>query len=376
MELSTSSLTAASIGAILRDKTVPGLHARVTATGRKFYLYFRTKGGVERRPKIGEHPLMTVAQARAIAKDMLLDVAKGNDPMAERQAYKLAATVSELIDEYAAKHGARRKTGEEMVRSLKKALLPKLEHRKVCDVTHNDLAAIHHALAHKPYQANRVIAYASKMFALAELWGMRPKDSNPCEGIERYPEKKRRRYMAPEEARKVADELDKRAEADPASVAFIYLLILTGARKGEIAAARWTWIDGNVLHLPDSKTGAKDIFLPPPAMDVLARLPVTAGTITGIKNPKKLWISVRTAAGCPDLRLHDLRHSFASAALDQGLSLAQIGELLGHASTQTTKRYAHLVESTAHAAAARTASAVLADMRGKPCTIQPTPLAS
>ena len=83
-DLTASTLTSAPVGAVLRDKTVPGLHARITTTGRKFYLYFRTKDGTERRPKIGEHPLMTVAQARAIAKDMLLEVAKGNDPMAER----------------------------------------------------------------------------------------------------------------------------------------------------------------------------------------------------------------------------------------------------------------------------------------------------
>jgi integrase len=97
-------------------------------------------------------------------------------------------------------------------------------------------------------------------------------------------------------------------------------------------------------------------------MEVIGMLPRTAGTITGIGPPYKLWYKVRKEAGCPDLRFHDLRHSFASAALAQGLTLEQIGELLGHASTQTTKRYAHLIESTAHAAAARTATAVLADM--------------
>src|SRR6185312_8944359 len=131
---------------------------------------------------------------------------------------------------------------------------------------------------------------------------------------------------------------------------------------GEIWEARWDWLDGNVLRLPDSKTGAKPVYLPPEAMDVIDALPRTSGTITGIGPPYKLWYKVRKAAGCPDLRLHDLRHSFASAGLAQGLSLAQIGELLGHASTQTTMRYAHLVEDAAHAAAAKTAGYVSANM--------------
>lgn len=364
MELSSSALAAAPIGATLRDKTISGLHARITPTGRKFFLYFRTKGGTERRPKLGEFPQMTVAQARQIAKDMLLEVAKGNDPMALRQVERVAPTVDELLDMYEKKHASRRKAGAETMRSLRKSLGAMYGKRKARSITFNDIHEMHDSMAKHPYQANRVVAYASGMFALAELWEVRDKHTNPCEGIERFPEKKRRRYMAPDEAKAVADALDKRAKADPASVAFIYLLILTGARKSEVAGARWEWLDGNVLQLPDSKTGAKPVYLPPPAMAVLADLPRTSGTLTGIKDPKKLWASVRKEAKCPDLRLHDLRHSFASAALDAGYSLEQIGELLGHASTQTTKRYTHLVETTAHAAAARTATIVTANMKG------------
>jgi len=149
-------------------------------------------------------------------------------------------------------------------------------------------------------------------------------------------------------------------------VAFIYLLILSGARKGEIAAARPEWLDGDVLRLPDSKTGEKPVYLPPAAMAVIARLPRTrSGTLTGILDPKKFWEGIRTRAGCPDLRMHDLRHTFASAAISAGLTLAQIGELLGHSSTQTTQRYAHLIEEAAHTAAAQTADVMVARMQGK-----------
>lgn len=366
MDLSSAALTSAAPGAILRDKTVPGLHARVTATGKKFYLYFRTRGGVERRPKLGDFPVMTLAQARQIAKDMLLEVAKGNDPMAIRQAARLAPTVKELIDKYEKDYAPRRKSGPAAVKLLRKHL-GKLADTKAADITHADMDGLHASLKKSPVLANRVIAYASKLFSLAERWEYRPKSSNPCHGVERYKETKRKRYMSIEEAKAVAAELTKESEKNPASVAFIMLLILTGARKGEIAATRWDWVDGNVLRLPDSKGGSpKDIYLPPSAVAVLDQLPRTTGTITGLADPKKVWGKVRVAAGCPDLRMHDLRHSFASAALSAGLSLSQIGELLGHSSTQTTKRYAHLVEDAAHAAAARTAETIQARLTGNP----------
>jgi integrase len=368
VDLSTSTLTAAKPGAILRDKTVPGLHAKITPTGRRFYLYFRTKAGVERRPKIGEHPIMTVAQARAIAKDMLLEVAKGNDPMAERQAARIAPTVKEAIDRYAKEHAPKRKTGGDAVKLLRAHLERKLGGEKVASIDHSHIHALHASLAKTPILANRVVQHASKLFNLCEIpWKYRtPTHGNPCRGIERFPEKKRKRYMSPDEAQKIAVALDKYKGEFPAGVAYIYLLILTGTRRGEIWDARWEWLDGNVLRLPDSKTGAKSVYLPPAAMEVIGQLPRTTGTITGIGPPYKLWYKVRKEAGCPDLRLHDLRHSFASAALAQGLTLEQIGELLGHASTQTTKRYAHLVEHTAHAAAARTAAAVMSDMKRGP----------
>lgn len=376
MELSASALTAAKPGTILRDKTVPGLHAKITATRRRFYLYFRTKAGVERRPKIGEHPLMTVAQARAIAKDMLLEVAKGNDPSAQRQAERLAPTVSEAIDKYEREHAPKRKSGAAAVKLLRNYLEPKLGSEKVASIDHRHIHELHAALSRKtPFLANRVVQHASKLFNLCVVpWQYRAADQlNPCKGLERNPEPKRKRYMTPAEAKAVADALDKYKAEFPQAVAYIYLLILTGTRRGEIWEARWEWLDGNVLRLPDSKTGAKDVFLPPPAMEIIDQLPRTCGTITGIGPPYKLWYKVRKEAKCPDLRLHDLRHSFASAALAQGLTLEQIGELLGHASTQTTKRYAHLVDATAHAAAARTASAVLAGLKGETtCTIPPT----
>lgn len=320
---------------------------------------------MERRPKLGEFPQMTVAQARQVAKEMLLEVAKGNDPVAKRQADRAAPTVKDAIDQYERDYAGDRKRGGETVRLLRNHLERVLGNDKVAAIEHQHMHDLHRALKKTPILANRVIAHASKVFSLCELpWKYRlPAQGNPCRGIAHYPENKRKRYAEPAETKKIAELLDANRERHPAAVAYIYLLILAGARRGEIWDARWDWLDGNVLRLPDSKTGAKPVYLPPAAMDVINALPRTTGTITGIGPPYKLWYKIRKEAGCPDLRLHDLRHSFASAGLAQGLSLAQIGQLLGHASAQTTMRYAHLVEDAAHAAAAKTADYVSANMR-------------
>lgn len=361
MDLTSTALTTSSAG-ILRDATVPGLHAKVTATGKRFFLYYRTKGGVERRPKLGDFPRMTVAQARTIAKAMLLEVAAGKDPMAARAADKSAITVADALAKYGAVHAPRRKSGAASLKLLTDHLGKRLGARPIDSVRHLDMSELHAAMARTPVLANRIIAYASKLFTLCESWEWRARGTNPCVDVEDYPERKRKRYTSPEEIQKIVALLDASKDKQPGMVAYVYLLILTGARSGEVAAARWDWLDGNVLRLPDSKTGEKSIYLPPPAMEVINAMPRTSGTIVGVSCPHKFWYRIRAEAGCADLRLHDLRHSFASAALDAGLSLAQIGELLGHASTQTTKRYAHLVESAAHSAAARTAAIVAANM--------------
>jgi integrase len=168
------------------------------------------------------------------------------------------------------------------------------------------------------------------------------------------------------EAPKIGALLSSWEARRPESVAFIYLLVLSGARPEEIARARPEWVRslpiGGRLDLPDSKTGAKPVYLPPQVMDLLARLP-KGDTLTGIRSPKALWEIIRVEAGCPDLRLYDLRHTFASAALQAGYTLEQIGELLGHKNTQTTKRYAHLIDGHAQRAAADTANVLEGMMR-------------
>jgi integrase len=229
----------------------------------------------------------------------------------------------------------------------------------VAAVQYEDVERLHADLEGTPYQANRVLALLSKMFTLAEKWRMRPHGSNPCRGIDRYKEVSRRRYLTVEEAGLLAAALRKHETAYPREVAFVYLLLFTGARPDEIARAEVGWVSRGVLHLSDSKTGERNVYLPPQVAGLLAALPTGQPTLLGVKSPRKLWDKIRSEIGSPDLRLYDLRHQYASVALAQGHSLAQIGELLGHKSVQTTHRYAHLLPSKAHEIAASTATAML-----------------
>jgi integrase len=342
-------------GETLHDDQVRGLQLRAFAERKSFYLYFRTKLRVERRPKIGDYPTISLAKARELARVMLNVVAEGKDPVLERDKQMQAPTMSELWTKYKKEVGPKNKTFGEDERRWNRYIEPKLAKKRVAEIELDDLAKLHTGLKNTPYQANRVLSQMSAMLVFAEKYKYRAAGSNICRHVDRFPEPKRKRYMAGTEPMRIAGILRREEATYPDSVAFIYLLIMTGARKDEIGTAKPQWLDGSTLRLPDSKTGARTIYLPTHVMEVLARLPKDRDTITGIRSPRKFWDRVRKEAGCPDLRLHDLRHSFASAALQAGLTLAEIGELLGHASTQTTKRYAHLMEDAAHASVAKTA---------------------
>ena len=365
MELTDRNIKDAPVGSVIRDTTVKGLQLRVFEQSKSFYLYYRTKAGAQRKPKLGNYGSITISQARKAAQDLLGEVAAGRDPAAEKTSSRVEPNVQALWAEYWKRHGQHKKSGLQDGHNWNKYLAPIFAKLKLSEVSYTKVSDFMLSLNEAPYVANRNLALLSTMFNFAKH-PLEWTEKNPCLGVKRYPETKRRRYMSLSETSKIAELLDASADKSPASVAFIYLLILTGARKSEIANAKWEWLNGSVLRLPDSKTGAKSVYLPPPAMDVLAKLPRDGETLTCIVSPKKLWDRIRRDAGCPDLRLHDLRHSFASAALSAGLSLAQIGELLGHKSTQTTKRYAHLVEDVASASAAMAAEHIMAGMKKAP----------
>jgi integrase len=209
--------------------------------------------------------------------------------------------------------------------NLNKHILPMLARKQVESISRADVRRLHHSLSNTPGAANRCLALVSKMMNLAERWGIRPDGSNPCRHVEKNPEKKRKRFLSAEELARLGDACRAAGDSGKIPLAFlalVRLLIFTGARLSEIQKARWDWVDfeAEALNLPDSKTGAKSIFLPAPALDVLNHLPRVDGNphvITGIGdrylvNVWKQWALLQDMAALNDARLHDLRHSFAS----------------------------------------------------------------
>jgi integrase len=354
-------------GAFLWDR---GFGIKGNADGSKSYLLSYRIGRRKRRYTIGTHGSpWTPDSARKEATRLLALVASGVDPMAMKSAVRAAPTVRELVERFLREHAdAKRKatTAKRYRGILEKLVIPAIGNIAVTDVTRADIAALHHRLRDTPVTANRMVLVVSKMFNLAERWGLRPDGTNPARHVERYREQSRERYLSADEFRRLGEALATAATEpvlvpgeteprllSPFALAAIKLLIYTGARRSEILTLKWEHVDleRGVLALPDSKTGRKPVFLNAPARDVLAALPRIDGNpyvIAGARdkahlvNVSETWYAVRALAGLKDVRLHDLRHSLASVGAGAGLSLPVIGGLLGHTQAQTTKRYAHL----------------------------------
>lgn len=366
MNLTIQNIQAASPGITLRDDQVRGLHLRVFPNSRAFYLYYRTQTGIERRPKLGSFPAISVTTARQQALRLLGQVAKGQDPANGKQRNRSAPIVRDLAEQYLTEYAEPRKKPKSILedrRLLDSHILPEIGYRKVTDINFQDMDGLHTNLKETPYQANRVLALLNKMFDLAELWQIR--ESNPCRHVQRFKEHKRRRHMTADEAPRITAALEKHKAHYPQEVLFIYLLIMTGARKSEIAAAKWKNLEGNRLCGIANKTDDdRPIYLPEIIMSLIRKLPRNGEHLIQVKDPRQLWDKVREEAGCLDLRLHDLRRTFASTALSLGYSLDQIGELLRHKSKDTTSGYAYLAKPVENHVAEQTAAELEKVMRG------------
>jgi integrase len=365
---------------MLWDTEVKGFGCRVQRGGSKSYIvHYRVgsgRGAPLRKLTIGKHGApWTPETARKEARRLLGMVEGGVDPAADKIARKEAPTIADLAERFLAEHAeSKRKasTANAYRTTLNRTILPALGKRKVIDVKRHDIAKLHHECRATPYQANLVLAVLSTMFNLAEQWGLRPDGANPCRRIERFAERKRERMLSAAELARLGDALAAHT-GSPYAVAAVKLLVFTGARRGEILNLEWSWIDFDrgEARLPDSKTGAKTLHLPPPALAVLAELPRLDGNPYVIVGGKpgaalvtlgKPWRAIRAAAGLDDLRLHDLRHAFASVAASSGMGLPIIGKMLGHTQAATTHRYAHLASDPVKAAAAAVAEKIAAAM--------------
>jgi len=459
------------------DVELKGFGVRVRPNGRKTYVLEyrpgrRGRSAQKRRITIGSHGSpWTPDLARKEALRLLGLVASGGDPAADKAASKEVPLVADLAERFLREHiEAKRKasTAKEYRRLLEKFVTPTIGHKRVVDVSRPDILKIHSGLAATPYQANRVLAVVCSLFNIAIVAGDRAQGTNPTAGIEPYPEKKRERILSAQElgwfgealadaerqaaevsiyeskvrearrcfaaaravndrraggaARRKLAELraSRPAAIPPQAILCFRLLFFTGARCGEIQTLQWPWVDFEraEARLPDSKTGLKTVYLPPPALELLASAPRIAGNPYVVAGERerahfvglfKCWKQVRSAAtvkswmadvGSPaapivnglaqslgrsptyeecveaaeakqielpvslsNLRLHDLRHAFASVAASSGMGLPIIGKMLGHARPSTTQRYAHLAPDPVRAAAASVAAKIADGLR-------------
>lgn len=345
---------------ILWDTDLKGFGVRRQARAVSYIVKTRVHGQ-QRWLTIGRHGSpWTPATARKEAVRLLREAASGHDPVTEKEARKARITFAEAIAEYKAHHFAKLKpkTRYEYDRLIETVLLPKLARRKIEEITRADVAKLHQDHASTPRQANFALAVLSSILSWAEDCGYRAQLSNPCIGIRKYREAKRQRYLNSDELGRLGralSEAEEKGEISIAAAAAIRLLIFTGARLSEILTLQWSYLDfeRNRAWLPDSKTGEKTINLNKPAVGILKSLPrlttnpyVIVGARKGkhLVNLSKPWGLVRKKAGLNDVRLHDLRHSYASMGVAAGASLPMIGKLLGHGQAQTTARYAHLAD--------------------------------
>lgn len=361
------------------DSQIAGFGVRVMPSGAKTYQAQYRKGGRTRRVSLGRHGKITVDEARRLAKDVMGQVAMGDNPAEEIAQQRRAPTVASLCDRFFKEHALERckpTTQKEYRRALDIFIKPAIGSFKVIDVERKDIAALHHKYRHIPYQANRTLQVLSKMFNMAEIWGLRPDGSNPCRHVPKYREVKRERFLSQHELQRLGQTLSE-VEGDGSESVFVVaafrLLILTGCRLKEIQTLQWAFITDAGMELPDTKTGARRIPLPAAARAVLSALPRTPGNpyviegkledshITDLQHP---WQRIRERAGIPDVRIHDLRHTYASNAVSSGMPIQMVGRLLGHTQIQTTMRYAHLADDPVRRAAEENAERLNAFVGG------------
>ncbi|NJO37114.1 MAG: tyrosine-type recombinase/integrase [Rhizobiales bacterium] len=363
----------------LWDDELAGFGLRVYPSGRKIYLVqFRTNGRL-RRVNIGPHGPFTAESARKRALEIIARAKGGVDVAQERDELKRTPTMAQFGERFLREYVAVRckaTTQTEYRRSIELFINPRIGSRKITDIGHADIAELHYDLRQVPYQANRTLGVLSRMFNLADLWEIRTDGVNPCRKVRKYKEEKRERFLSEEEFGRLGQVL-RDAEQDgsesPAMIAAVRLLVLTGCRLSEIQKLRWEHVDlpRSCLRLPDSKTGAKVVLLGRAAAEVLVGIErlddnphVIVGTIPGqyLTDMQKPWRRIRKRAGLDDVRIHDLRHSFASQALAGGENLPMIGKMLGHSQVQTTARYAHLAEDPIRLATDRVAESIASAM--------------
>ena len=356
--------------AVFWDRDLAGFGVRVYPTGRKVYvIQSRGPGGLKRKA-IGRHGEISTEEARKSAAILIDRIKQGEDPTPAAEL-----NVSGLAERFMRIHvvaHCKPSTAATYRSTLDKHVLPTMGPMKISEVGEVDVMALHHRLRDTPRVADTAVDVLSRMYVLAEAWGFVSPGGNPCHVVRRYRKRSRERFLAPEEFRRLGRVL-RNSEADgsvwPVTIAAIRLVMLTGCRKSEILDLRWDDVDLTVgeLRLKDAKAGPRMVHLTAPVLAVLEGVPRSPGEARVFPGPRGgnhkshfdlCWRRIRARAGLDDVRIHDLRHSYASRALALGESLPTIGKLLGHTGTSATARYAHLMRDAEKTAAARVGESI------------------
>lgn len=377
------------------DSDLKGFGLRVEPSGTKTYVVrYRIGGGrtgTLRQFKIGRANKLTPDEARDQAKSALALVEMGKDPQAERVEARQTPTVAALCEIYMAEGVSTKKASTIALDTIRieRHIKPLIGGRKITELGAGDVERMMNAIAdgkvksadHPHARGGRTAATKSvKLLRAIYNFAIARKlcAENPTLGVKTFADGKRERFLSPAELGRLGDALTA-AEAEGANahhVAILRLLALTGARKNEIAQLRWSEVDleRGLLQLEDSKTGRKVIRLGAAAQEVLAEVARTKSCYVfpdprdpslPMRNLDWFWVGIRKRAGLDDVRIHDLRHSFASVGVSGGSGLFLIGKLLGHSHVATTQRYAHLADDPVKAAADKISASVAAALRGE-----------
>ncbi len=336
-----------------RDRDLRGFGVRIMPSGRKTYFVHAQSGGRRRWTRIGDARTMPLARARTLARARLAAL-RNRDP--SRAPDASAETPFEAVAEAAFRRHARLwKPGTMAVNKdyLKNQILPRFKGQPVGAITAEDVRQWFASLRSIPAAADRSMPVLSVIMREAETLGCRPADSNPCRNIRRYRRRGRDRFLSREEVRRLGRALAR--HEGRVLAAAVRLLLLTGCRKGEIMTLRWRDCRDGRLFLRDSKTGPRTVWLSSAARKVLDGLPRRRVCVfpgrrrrrcASLQGLDQFWRKLRDEADLRDVRLHDLRHSYATLALQAGETVPTIGRLLGHRDPHTTLKYIHLADET------------------------------
>ncbi len=343
----------------VRDRELTGFGIRVLPSGAKRYFIHSQHRGRRVWKIVGQTGSIGLEEARARARTLLAAIRNGKDDEAAAPPDIPFGTVG---DEVFRRYARNWKPSTLKVNRgyYRNQILPCFGGRPIAEITTRDVQQWFASLHETPVAADRSAPVLSVIMRQAEVYGYRPEGTNPCAGIKRYRRQGRERFLSAAEIRRLAEVLTRHEADHPQAMAIIRMLLFTGCRIGEIVSLKWRYYREGKLFLPDSKTGPRTIWLSSAAREVLVCLSRRAVWI--YPSPRengflhavtvgRVWHRLRVEANLCDVRIHDLRHTYASMALAQGETVLTIGRLLGHRNPETTLKYIHLSDAMVREAA-------------------------